>query len=218
MEGWKPGSRLLAAGIALLVIGLAGVVVAQFADPSPMDRLATHQVPDTFTEQLDPGQHLVAVKFATTRRLGPFYTYNSESVTTRAVDVTDPAGNPVPLQDGSNRTVDRGNASYVGAAFFRAETAGTYTIHVEPSRPTTAIVAPTAAVLAKRSPATGYSLPLVAAGVALVIWGFIRRRNAGRLPVSPPPPPFYPPPPPGRPPPAMPPPAGPGPGVPFPPP
>lgn len=211
MEGWKPGSRLLAAGIALLVIGLAGVVVTRFVDPSPMDRLATHQVPDTFTEQLEPGQHLVALKFATTHQIWPFFsTYTSKSVTARAVDVTDPDGNPVPLQDGSNRTVDRGNSSYVGAAFFRAETAGAYTIHVETSRPTTAIVAPTAAVLAGGSAAAGYSLPVAVIGLALAIWGFNRRRNAGQPPIAPPPPPVSPPPP------AMPPPPSRGSELPFP--
>lgn len=195
MEGWKPGSRLLAVGVALLVIGLAGVMVTRFVDPSPMDRLATHEVPDTFTEQLEPGQHLVALKFATTHEIWPFFsTYTSKSVTARDVDVTDPAGNPVPLQDGSNRTVDRGNSSYVGAAFFRAETAGTYTIHVEPSRPTTALVAPTVAVLAGSSTAAGYSLPVAVLGLTLAIWGFNRRRNAGRPPISPPPPVAPPPP------------------------
>ena len=234
MDGWKPGTRLLLCGLALVLLGMGGFVVTRFVDPSPIARHPVHDVPGTFTEQLEPGQHLIALKFSTTYGIRPFFTfYRSDYVTAQTVEVTGPDGELLPVQDGSNRTVERGNSSYLGAAFFRAETAGAYTIHVEPNRPTTALVAPTADVLAGTSAAHGYSVPVILVGLALTVWGFIRRRNAGQPPhvppppIVPPPPWFLPPPtmpgppafppPSGFPPPAgMPPPPAPGPPLPYP--
>lgn len=207
MKGWKPGTRLFVCGLALLLLGVAGFVVTRFVDPSPIDRRAVHEVPGTFTEQVEPGQHMVALKFRTTYGVRPFFTfYRSDFVSAEVVEVTGPAGETVQLQDAGGRTVERGNSGYAGVAFFRAETAGAYTVHVKPNRPTTALVAPTADVLAGRSAASGYSLPVILLGLALTVWGFTRRRNAGR-PLSGPPPPtmpgppvFLPPPPPPGPP------------------
>ncbi len=196
---------MLLGGLVLLAIGIAAVVTSVVAGSifAGITQADEHAVPATFTEQLEPGEYLISLKFATTRSAGPISFTRSEAYNVVDIDVTDPAGQPVALRGASNQTVKRGSTSYGGVSTFKATTPGVYTIHVEPDRPTAALVTPALNLAALREAAMmGGGLVLGALGLALTIWGYMRRRDAGRPPVSPPPPAAPPPPrappPPGR--------------------
>ncbi len=212
MGGAKPGTRLLSAGLPLLVLG-AVTVVASVVGGSVFTGIAgadEHPVPATFTEKLEPGDYLVSVKFATTRSAGPVSFTRSEGYDIIDIDVTDPSGQPVPLRGAANQTVKRGGTSYGGVSVFEVTAPGVYTIHLEPDRPTTALVTPALNLAALREALTiGVGMLVGALGLVLTVWGFVRRRDAGRPPVSPPPPAVPPPP-------RVPPPQGLGPQLPYP--
>lgn len=169
----KRGSRALKYGLIALVISIVCIIVGLTAVLSLAGSLssaatATPQpVPGVFIEELEAGDHVVAID-------------RSTGVTVGTVVIVDPAGNVVPLRDGTSQTFTRSGQEFQGESLFTAATAGPYTIAIEATGTSEAIVADAIDLgggAAIRALLLVFGLFLFLLSLLLIIIGLIRRRG-----------------------------------------
>ena len=107
------------------------------------------------------------------------------TITPRQVRVTGPGGHRVPTWEGTgSETITKGSQTYASVVGFNAPAAGTYTVAVQSTAPTSVIIAPSlGSQFARGAP----WLPLSGAGAIIAVVGLVllivkaNRRTRARL-------------------------------------
>lgn len=183
----KRGSRATRFGLIALVISIVCVIVGVTGLRSLANSLSSvagatvHAVPGVFVEDLEPGDYVVAID-------------RSTGVVVDTVVIVDPAGNVVPLRDGTGQTFTRSGQEFSGESLFTAATPGPYTVAIEATGTSEALVADaidlgTGAVV--RALLLIVGLVLFVVSLLLIVVGLIRGRanddaSEGWTPPAPP--------------------------------
>ncbi len=145
-----------------------------------------HDVPGTFSQDLEAGDHLLSVQTSSSTG-GPISFTSFESVDVSALTITDPNGVDVPFRSGANQTVERNGTGFSGVAVFTVTEPGSYRVDITTSRETTALITPSL----NASRFVAFALGTLAglgfvAGVILVVVGIVlgRRQDPPATPPS----------------------------------
>jgi hypothetical protein len=177
--------------IAMLILGsscvIAGFVLFFVVGVLGLVNSTVYDTPAHVTLQCQVGDYLVYQHTATTDS-GPGFSISHGGPLTIGpdqVEVIGPDGSRVPTWSGTgSETITKGSQTYSSAVGFHAAMAGTYSVAVQSTMPTSVIIAPSlgsqvahAALWLLLSAAGGL---IAVVGLVLLIVGSSRRARAGR--------------------------------------
>ena len=186
-RGARPGPPL-AVSIAMIVVGLLGVVAGGVSVIVPFTRAVssdkTMAVPGRATFHLSSGKYLV---YERTGRTGSDPEL-SPSIDAVDVRITGPGETNVKVSpdSGATETITKGSQEYTGAVEFEIDDAGDYDVEIFGGGPGRALVAPSLSQIFRRAApwivVGGIAGLLLLAGIILTIVGAIRRYNWKKAP------------------------------------
>ncbi|MEE9415271.1 MAG: hypothetical protein V3V01_08300 [Acidimicrobiales bacterium] len=130
------GLLAMVAGVILLVPGLIG----SWFFLSDLLFSPAHTVPGAIEKTLDSGTYLVSIETSSTNSYGPVSVGKGKGVRVFSLTVFNPAGDEIELRDGSNQSISRNGTNFSGYVVFDAKSSGEYTVVIETSSETTALL------------------------------------------------------------------------------
>lgn len=187
-----PGPSLL---LAIVVIA-AGVIGASAFGGLAIDRFVrmldgpTVTTPGSFTWSLDKGTWLISQRTGSSASAGPisFTKDNAPTLIPGEIGVKGPGGNDLPVSSVEGETVTEGSTIYTGVAEFSAHIKGNYRVTFSTPDRDMVLLTPSLGQMALNELAfvagAAVSGLVLLIGVALLIVGMMRRRNAKRAAVA----------------------------------